>query len=156
SSDSPAQVQRGDAQDLPFPGGTFDAVIVDPPYYDAVQYGDLSDFFYVWLKRSIGHLHPGVLSTPLTPKQQEIIESRADPKSQEYISHAEFERRLQRALGEMARVVKRDGLVSIVFAHTDVEAWERLLRALRSAKLVVTTSWPMRSERSARMTAMIS
>ena len=127
----------------------FDAVIVDPPYYDAIQYGDLSDFFYVWLKRSIGHLHPGVFGTPLTPKQQEVIESRADQKSPEYISHDEFERRLQRALGEMARVVKRDGIVAIVFAHTDVEAWERLLRALRSANLVVTTSWPMRSEREA-------
>ncbi len=156
SSDRPAKVQRGDAQDLGFPNATFDAVIVDPPYYDAIQYGDLSDFFYVWLKRSIGHLHPGVFGTPLTPKQQEVIESRADRKSAEYISHDEFERRLQRALGEMARVVKNDGIVAIVFAHTDVEAWERLLRALRSANLVVTTSWPMRSEREARSTAQIS
>ena len=142
----PASVQRGDAQRLAFPDGTFDAVIVDPPYYDAIQYGDLSDFFYVWLKRSIGHLYPGLFATPLTPKQQEIIENRADKKSPEYISHEEFEQRLQRALCEMARVVKRDGMVAIVFAHTDVEAWERLLRALRSADLVVTTSWPMRSE----------
>jgi adenine-specific DNA methylase len=152
----PATVQRGDAQHLPFDDGSFDAVIVDPPYYDAIQYGDLSDYFYVWLKRSIGHLYPSVFSTPLTPKQQEIIESRADRKSREYISHEEFERRLQGALGEMARVVKADGVLAIVFAHTDVEAWERLLRALRAAKLVVTTSWPMRSEREARTTAQIS
>jgi len=156
SNNSPATVQRGDAQSLQYPDEFFDAVIVDPPYYDAIQYGDLSDFFYVWLKRSIGHLHPGVFGTPLTPKQQEIIESRADKKSPEYISHEEFERRLQRALCEMARVVKRDGMVAIVFAHTDVEAWERLLRALRSANLIVTTSWPMRSEREARSTAQIS
>lgn len=156
SSPAPATVQRGDAQHLPFDDGTFDAVIVDPPYYDAIQYGDLSDFFYVWLKRSIGHLHPTVLGTPLTPKQQEVIESRADKKSAEYISHDEFERRLQNALREMARVVKPEGIVSIVFAHTDVEAWERLLSALRAARLVVTTSWPMRSERPKRPTALIS
>jgi adenine-specific DNA methylase len=156
SGGNPAQVLRGDAQRLLFPDDSFDAVIVDPPYYDAIQYGDLSDFFYVWLKRSIGYLYPGVLGTPLTPKQQEIIESRADRKSPEYISHDEFERRLQRALSELARVVKSDGIVSIVFAHTDVEAWERLLRALRLAGLVVTTSWPMRSEREARSTALIS
>jgi adenine-specific DNA methylase len=156
SSRSPATVQRGDAQNLNYPDGFFDAVIVDPPYYDAIQYGDLSDFFYIWLKRSIGHLYPGVFGTPLSPKQQEIIESRADKKSPEYISHDEFEARLQRALSEMARVVKRDGMVSIVFAHTDVEAWERLLRALRSANLIVTTSWPMRSEREARSTAQLS
>ncbi len=151
-----ATVLRGDAQQLAFPDGTFDAVIVDPPYYDSVQYGDISDFFYVWLKRSVGHLHPGVFAVPLTPKGQEIVESRADPKSPEHISADEFERRLQRALEEMARVVKLNGIVTIVFAHTDVEAWERLLRALRSAQLVVTTSWPMRSELENRPTAQIS
>lgn len=151
-----ANVQRGDAQQLTFDDGTFDAVIVDPPYYDAIQYGDLSDFFYVWLKRSIGHLHPAVFGTPLTPKQQEVIESRADKKSPEYISHEDFEQRLQNALAEMARVVKPNGIVAIVFAHTDVEAWERLLRALRLAGLVVSTSWPMRSERPSRPTALIS
>lgn len=151
-----ASVLRGDAQSLDFPDCSFDAVIVDPPYYDAIQYGDLSDFFYVWLKRSVGHLHPAVLSTPLTPKKQEVIESRADPKSPEHISHEEFENRLQRALGELSRVVKSDGVVTIVFAHTDVSAWERLLRALRSANLVVTTSWPMRSEAANRNTARIS
>lgn len=156
ASTESASILRGDAQALAFPDRTFDAVIVDPPYYDAVQYADLSDFFYVWLKRSIGGLHPNVLGTPLTPKRQEIIESRADPKSAEHISHDEFERRLQRALSELARVVKLDGMVTIVFAHTDVEAWERLLRALRTARLVVTTSWPMRSEAANRTTARIS
>jgi adenine-specific DNA methylase len=156
SGTSAGTVQRGDAQHLPFPDETFDAVIVDPPYYDAIQYGDLSDFFYVWLKRSIGHLHPGVFGPPLTPKQQEIIQSRADPKSPEHISHEEFKLRLQRALSEMVRVVKKDGMVAIVFAHTDVEAWEELLRALRAANLVVSTSWPMRSEMANRNTAAIS
>ncbi|MBA2726138.1 MAG: DUF1156 domain-containing protein [Actinobacteria bacterium] len=141
---------------MPFEDSAFDAIIVDPPYYDAIQYGDLSDFFYVWLKRSVGHLYPELFSTPLTPKLQEIIESRADKKSPEYISHDEFEVRLQKALGELARVVRPGGVVSIVFAHTDVEAWERMLRALRGAGLVVSTSWPMRSERSARSTAQIS
>ena len=149
----PASVLRGNAQALPFPDGSFDAVVVDPPYYDAFQYGDLSDFFYVWLKRSIGHLYPTLFAAPFTPKQQEIIESRAQPQSPEFISHDEFERRLQRALGELARVVKPDGMVSIVFGHTDVVAWERLLRALRVAGLIVTTSWPMRSEMINRTTA---
>jgi putative DNA methylase len=151
-----ARVQRGDAQQLPFKDATFDAVIIDPPYYDAIQYGDLSDFFYVWLKRSIGHLHPAVFGTPLAPKSQEVIESRADKKSPEYISHQEFELRLTRALAEIKRVVKPNGTVSIVFAHTDVAAWELLLSALQSTGLVVSTSWPMRSERSKRPTALIS
>lgn len=152
----PAEVTRGNAQGLAFPDGFFDAVIVDPPYYDAFQYGDLSDFFYVWLKRSVGHLYPAVFLTPLTPKQAEVIENRADKKSPEYISPAEFEERLQKALDEMARVVRDDGLVSLVFAHTDVKAWEHLLRGLRNAGLVVTTSWPMRSEMANRATAQVS
>jgi putative DNA methylase len=156
SSQRPALVERGDAQNLAFADSSFDAVIVDPPYYDAFQYGDLSDFFYVWLKRSVGHLYPNLFVPPLTPKQQEVIESRADKKSPEYISHEEFERRLQNALGEMVRVVKPEGVVALVFAHTDVEAWEHLLRALRSANLVVTTSWPMRSEMANRQNAQIS
>lgn len=154
---TPATVLRGDAQQLPFLDNAFDAVIVDPPYYDAFQYGDLSDFFYVWLKRSVGHLYPELFPTPLTPKQQEIIESRAHRDSPEYISHEEFERRLQCALVELERVVRKpDGIVSIIFAHTDVEAWERLLRALRIAGLIISTSWPMRSEMSNRSTAQIS
>ena len=61
------------------------------------------------------------------------------------ISRKEFERRLSRALGEMVRVLKPGGIVAIVFAHTDVEAWEHLLRALQRANLIVSTSWPMRS-----------
>lgn len=151
-----ASVRRSDAQSLPFSDATFDAVIVDPPYYDSFQYGDLSDFFYVWLRRTIGHLYPGLFAVPLTPKQQEVIESRADKQSPEHISHDEFERRLGRALAEMARVVKADGVVAIVFAHTDVAAWEQLLRALRAAGLVVSTSWPMRTELANRPTAQIS
>lgn len=155
-SSTKAAVLRGDAQHLAFPDGSFDAVIVDPPYYDAIQYSDLSDYFYVWLKRCVGDLYVDVFGTPLTPKQQEIIESRADKKSPEYISHDAFEARLQNALDEIARVVKHDGILALVFAHTDVEAWESLLKGLRAAGLVVTTSWPMRSEMTNRPTAQIS
>lgn len=92
----------------------------------------------------------------MTPKRQEIIESRADRKSAEYVSRDEFERRLERALSELARVTKPDGVISLVFAHTDVDAWERLLRVLRKVGLVVTTSWPMLSEMGDRTNARIS
>lgn len=150
-----ASVERGDAQQLPFADGTFDAVVVDPPYYDAIQYADLSDFFYVWLKRSIGHLYPDVFSTPLAPKRQEIVENNAPKASEAHVSPEEFDRRMAKALRELRRVVKPDGVVSIVFAHTDVEAWEHLLRGLRASGLVVSTSWPMRSEREGRSTAQV-
>src|SRR5262245_35186977 len=70
---SPARVVRGSATELRFEAGEFDAVITDPPYYDNITYADLSDFFYVWLKRSIGYLHPEHLSAPVTPKRSEAI-----------------------------------------------------------------------------------
>lgn len=149
---NPARVERGNAQQLRFADGEFDAVIIDPPYYDAFQYGDLSDFFYVWLKRSIGHLYPDLFATTLTPKRAEVIQNRAQPGSPEFISRSEFEDRLERALTEVARVVAADGIVSLVFAHTDNAAWEHLLHAVRRSGLVVTTSWPMQSERQGRST----
>ncbi len=69
----PADVRRGSATELPFGADEFDAVITDPPYYDNVSYADLSDFFYVWLKRTVGHLYPEHFSAVLTPKKKEAI-----------------------------------------------------------------------------------
>jgi adenine-specific DNA methylase len=155
TGDVPAVVQRGNAQELPFPDDTFDAVVIDPPYYYSIMYSDLSDFFYVWLKRSIGFLYPDLFLSQWTPKAQEIIQNRVRPSNPKYISGEEFEHRLEQALREIARVAKNDGVVSIVFAHTDVAAWEKLLNALRAVGLVVTTSWPMRSEMPSRQLAQV-
>lgn len=156
SSDQAAHVTRGNTQELGLPTAEFDAVIIDPPYYFSVMYSDLSDFFYVWLKRSIGHLYPNDFLTQWTPKDQEVIQNRTNPKDPRYISADQFEERLKRSLRTIARVVKPDtGVVSIVFAHTDVVAWERLLRSLQSVGLVVSTSWPMRSERAGRQLAQV-
>lgn len=151
----PARVVRADAQAMPFADGEFDAVLIDPPYYFSVMYSDLSDFFYVWLKRTVGHLYPEHFLTQWTPKSQEIIQNRCAPSMRGFISEEEFDRRLAAALSEVARVVHADGVVSIVFAHTDVKAWEKLLRALRTAGLSVTTSWPIRSEMKGRPVAHV-
>ncbi len=64
---------RGSAMDQPWPDGTLDAVITDPPYYDNIPYANISDFFYVWLKRSVGNLYPEHLSGLGTPKKQEAV-----------------------------------------------------------------------------------
>ena len=154
-SQRPAEVLRGDAQHLPFADDTFDAVVTDPPYYDAIQYSYLSDFFYVWLKRSVGFLYPNDFATDATPKKQEVIQNQAKRTSPDFVSSEEFDHRLGTALAELARVLKPDGVLSLVFAHTDIAAWEKLLRGLRLAGLVVTTSWPMRSEMANRSTAAI-
>ena len=155
AGEGPATVLRGDAQALPFADGEFDAVLIDPPYYFSVMYSDLSDFFYVWLKRSVGHLYPEHFVTPWTPKAQEIVQNRCRPGLRGHITEEDFDRRLGNALSEVARVVKPDGVVAIVFAHTDVKAWEKLLLALRVAGLGVTTSWPIRSEMAGRPVAHV-
>ena len=66
-------VTQYSATKLPFTDNYFDAILTDPPYYDNVPYSYLSDFFYVWLKRVIGHIYPDLFSTPLTPKNSEIV-----------------------------------------------------------------------------------
>jgi adenine-specific DNA methylase len=73
SQNAPVVVSEVSPTSLSYPDNFFDAVFTDPPYYDNVPYADLSDFFYVWLKRSIGRLYPDLFSTPLTPKMNEAI-----------------------------------------------------------------------------------
>lgn len=152
----PARIERGDAQALPYGDGEFDAVVIDPPYYYSVMYSDLSDFFYVWLKRSLGGIYPQLFETPWTPKSAEIVQNRCYTTHPRFISEADFDQRLDNALRQVARVVKSDGVVSIVFAHTDVKAWEKLLRSLQAVGLVVTTSWPIRSEMKGRPVAHVN
>lgn len=160
-SEKPAQVLQGTATHLPYPENFFDAVITDPPYYDNVPYADLSDFFYVWLKRSIGDLYPDLLSTPLTPKSAEIIQnsslvrrgsllgtSAKGIKNQTY-----FEQEMTKVFNEIKRVLKPEGIAVIVFAHKSTEAWESIINSLHKSGLVLSASWPIHTERKGRMRA---
>jgi putative DNA methylase len=151
-SASPAVVQ-GTATDLPWwPDNFFDAVLTDPPYYDNVNYSALSDFFYVWLKRTVGDLYQELFATPLTPKSEEIVQ---DPNRQggREAARAFFEQRLTQAFREIHRVLKPDGIAVIVFAHKTTEAWEAVINALLEAGLYMTASWPIHTEMQARLNA---
>ena len=152
TSGRPAIARQGTATRLPWPDGHFDALITDPPYYDAVPYADLSDFFYVWLKRSIGFLHPKVFRTPLTPKSAEIIQEPAR-HDDDATAKAFYEREMTRAFAEARRVLRPDGVFVVVFAHKSTAAWETLLNSLLEAGLVVTASWPLHTERPGRLRA---
>jgi putative DNA methylase len=145
-------VSQSSATELPYPDNYFDAVFTDPPYYDNVPYSYLSDFFYVWLKRSIGDLYPDLFSTPLTPKSKEIVA----------YSHQEggfeagkkfFEEMLKKSFQEIYRVLKPDGIACIVFAHKSTEAWESVINALLSSGLYISASWPIHTEMEARLRA---
>jgi len=143
------EVNLGDATRLNYPDNHFDAVLTDPPYYDNMPYATISDYFYIWLKRSIGDLYPEEFSTPLTPKNNEVIEdqSRHDDSSQ---AEEFFEEKLSEAFSEIGRVLDPDGICTIVFAHKSTDAWAQMIRSLLSSDLVVTATWPIHTERHNR------
>jgi adenine-specific DNA methylase len=153
TANRPATVAQYSAASLPYPDNYFDAVFTDPPYYDNVPYADLSDFFYVWLKRSIGDLFPDLFSTPLTPKNNEIV----------YLSHLcdnyslrtkeFFEEVLSKSFKEIHRILKPNGIATIVYAHKTTAGWETMLNSLVNAGLVVTASWPIHTEMKERRIA---
>lgn len=145
-------VSHGTAAQLPYPDDYFDAVLTDPPYYDNVPYSDLSDFFYCWLKRTLGDLYPDLFATPLTPKSQEIVADTVRQGSKEE-ARAFFEHMLTQAFCEIYRVLRPDGIAVIVFAHKTTEAWETVIGALLEAGLYLTASWPIHTEMQARLNA---
>jgi len=146
-------VIRTSAARLPYDDAYFDAIITDPPYYDAVPYADLSDFFYVWLRRTVGHLYPEHFRTPLTPKAQEIVQNPVRHDGDNERAKAFFENMMKQAFAEMHRVLKPEGRATIVFAHKSTEAWETLISALINAGFVVEASWPIHTERPGRLRA---
>jgi len=152
----PCKVIRGSATNLPFEDSYFDAVITDPPYYDAVPYADLSDYFYIWLKRTVGHLYPHEFTTPLTPKNLEIIQEPIRHKKDKEAARKWYEAEMTKVFCEVNRVLKREGIVVIVFAHKTTSAWETLISGLLKSGLTVTASWPLHTERPGRLRAQES
>jgi adenine-specific DNA methylase len=142
------------ATSLSYPNNFFDAVLTDPPYYNSVPYADLSDFFYVWLKRTVGDLHPELFSTPLTPKSKEIVEM-AGWDSVRYACKDKkfFEENLKKSFQEIYRVLKPNGITTIVYTHKSTSGWETLINSLLDSKLVVTSSWPIHTEMKTRLRA---
>ncbi len=153
SSYFPAVLGRASATHLPFEDNFFDAIITDPPYYDAVPYADLSDFFYVWLRRTVGHLYPEHFRTPLTPKAQEIVQNPVRHGGDNEKAKRFFEEMMAQAFREMHRVLKPGGRATVVFAHKSTEAWETLIGALIRAGFQVEASWPLHTEMQTRLRA---
>ncbi len=149
------RVLHGTATALPWPDNFFDAVLTDPPYYDNVPYSDLSDFFYVWLKRTVGDLYPDLFATPLTPKSLEMVADASKAGGMD-AAKRRFEDMLTQAFREIHRVLKPDGLAVIIFAHKTTAAWESVINALLEAGLYMTASWPVHTEMQARLRAQES
>jgi putative DNA methylase len=147
-----ATTSQSSATSLLYPDNYFDAVITDPPYYDNVPYSYLSDFFYVWLKRSVGHLYPDLFATPLTPKNEEIVaysnRERGYEEGKKY-----FEDMLKKSFKEVYRILKPNGVSVIVYAHKSVAGWETLVNSLLDSGLVVSGAWPIHTEMKTRLRA---
>jgi adenine-specific DNA methylase len=160
------QITQASADRLPFPDSYFDAIFTDPPYYDNIPYSYLSDFFYVWLKRSIGELHPDLFVAPVVQKNNEMIAElpllrgmKKDKilKKLNFIkTKKNFEKMMNKAFLEMWRILKPNGIAVVVYAHKSTEGWETLINSLLDSNLVVTASWPLKTERKERQRAIES
>jgi putative DNA methylase len=130
-----------------------DAVVTDPPYYDAIPYADLSDFFYVWLRRTVGDQYPDVFAAPITHKTEELVQQVKSGEAGRK-GKAEYEAGMANAFRRGWEALNPDGRMVVVFAHKDPEAWETLVTAMIRAGFTVTASWPIDTEMGNRTRAM--
>jgi len=149
------QVQPADAAGHPLPDETAQVWFTDPPYYDAIPYSDLSDFFLVWLKRALpGHpllRDPFDPDNPLSPKADEAVQDETKVVDGRPKDRAWFEETMARAFAEGRRVLDEDGVGSVVFAHKTTEGWEALLSGMIRGGWTITGSWPIATERPGRL-----
>ncbi len=150
SSSVPATVFQGSATSLAYEDDFFDAVFTDPPYYDNVPYSYLSDFFYVWLKRIVGGLHPELFSTPLSPKANEVV-AYSNRTGGWAAGKQFFEDMLRKSFQEINRVLKTNGMATIIYAHKSTQGWETLINSLLDSGLVVSGAWPINTEMRGRL-----
>lgn len=141
-----ADVLRTNAQRSNLPDGYYDAVVTDPPYYDNIPYSHLSDYFYVWLKRSIGFLYPEHFSGEITPKKQEAVAEPARFKGDRRKAREQYEQMMQNAFNEAHRVLKPEAPLVCVYAHKTTAGWSALTTSLRKARFVITEAWPLDTE----------
>ena len=151
----PALLRQGSATALAFRTGSIDAVVTDPPYDDMIDYSDASDLFFVWIKRAMTTAQPelSITSDPrgLQEKDEEIIVKKGGSGAGDHRTSQWYDQMLAKAFAEAHRVVSDDGVVTIVFGHGDPEVWHRLLTAISEAGLILTGSWPARTEKGGRV-----
>lgn len=124
------------------------ATVTDPPYYDAIAYADVSDFFYLWLKEMLGETLPLCFATPQTPKSEECTALSHYHNNDENEARKHFEHKLTAIFDAIER--QTSDVVSIMFAHQSTEAWTTLCNSILEARLNITGSWPMDTEMANR------
>jgi len=139
-------------------------VATDPPYYDNIGYADLSDFFYIWLRRSLGGIFPGLFSTLLTPKAEELVATPYRFDGEREKARQFFETGLQKAFQKIRETAHQNYPLTVYYAFKQAETdpriengngnhalastgWETMLEGLSKAELVITGTWPVRTEK---------
>lgn len=142
--------------------GTFDVIVTDPPYYDAIPYSDLMDYFYVWDRRQLADLSESyreAFASPLGPKWRnetndgELIDDASRFGGDKQASKRNYEDGMAKAFKACHTALRPEGRLVIVFAHKQPDAWETLVSAIIKAGFVVDGSWPIQTEQAARMRA---
>ena len=130
---------------------SIDAVVMDPPYYNNVMYAELSDFFYVWLKRTAGLVYPDLFTLMTTDKENEAVANPAKFKGMKgaaKLANDDYRDRMASIFKECRRVLKEDGVLMLMFTHKATGAWDALAKGLFDAGFIITASWPVNTEAS--------
>ncbi|AFZ28381.1 adenine-specific DNA methylase containing a Zn-ribbon (plasmid) [Cylindrospermum stagnale PCC 7417] len=127
-----------------------DAIVTDPPYYDSIRYGEISDFFYVWLRANLLSVFPDLFFNELTDKDREAIANpgrfRNMGVSPEILANQDYEAKMAMAFAEYHRVLRDDGVMTVQFNHKDSGAWDVLAKSLIDAGFEITASWAVSTE----------
>ena len=160
------EARQLDATQLPVTRGSF-LFSTDPPYYDNIGYADLSDFFYVWLRRCLSKIYPQLFATILVPKKQELVAAPERFEGNRANAQQFFEEGFVRAFGSMRAAQHKDYPLTVYYAFKQAETdddeesgdtaaiastgWETMLEGLMKADFQITGTWPSRSELGNRM-----
>jgi putative DNA methylase len=140
--------KSGDALDH-VEDATVDVIVMDPPYYDNVMYAELSDFFYVWLKRTAGYVVPELFTRRLTDKDNEAVANPAKfagQKGGKVLAGRDYQQHMARIFEECRRVLKPKGVMTLMFTHKATGAWDALTKGLMEAGFAIAASWPINTE----------
>ena len=146
------QIWQGSATELTkVPSESVRLICVDPPYYDNVMYAECSDFFYVWMKRTLGDVYPEFFYDELTNKDDEAVANVArfasiGGRKKKELAERDYERKMAACFREMHRMLHPDGVLTVMFTHKRVEAWDTLATALIGAGFSIQSSWPVHTE----------
>jgi len=150
---SPAFVDRVSATHHSLPDDSAAILCTDPPYFDLVPYADLSDFFYVLLKRCLNNLYPDLFLEGKTPKEMEIVQLAERNKIYSYKTKENYQNLMAQAMQEARRIICPGGLGLVFFAHKSTEVWETQLQSMIDSGWIITGSWPIETERTERFRA---